>query len=58
MPGYTTTYRYTVERHPKEDEAASNWVWNKNIVQVSKLKTPNEQYLEAWSSKMKEKNKI
>lgn len=26
MPGYTTTYRYTIERHPKDEEAAIYWV--------------------------------
>ncbi|CAD6208294.1 GSCOCG00003303001-RA-CDS [Cotesia congregata] len=26
MPGYTTTYRYTIERQPKEEESAVYWV--------------------------------
>lgn len=26
MPGYTTVYRYPIERPPKEEEAAANWV--------------------------------
>ncbi|KAH0567490.1 hypothetical protein KQX54_010411 [Cotesia glomerata] len=25
MPGYTTTYRYTIERQPKEEESAVYW---------------------------------
>uniref|UniRef100_A0A0C9QXG0 Pdlim3_2 protein n=1 Tax=Fopius arisanus TaxID=64838 RepID=A0A0C9QXG0_9HYME len=25
MPGYATTYRYTIERQPKEEEAAVYW---------------------------------
>lgn len=26
MPAYTTVYRYNIEHHPKEEEAAVYWV--------------------------------
>lgn len=37
MPGYTTTYRYSVERNPKEEECAGSWV-KKNLKNAKNYK--------------------